>query len=154
MLFLMQFQVIFSTIALVFRHWSLIKSLFSFPGLPKSWSDSEAVRLFVIALMTSDTVEELTKLADTKWDKKFRNVVTGLANQPALWDMAWEIIANADSIGIDTIVHPKRLRERIRERFSRNLPSSETERFPVVESVKDLATAIVAVKLIFDRKTD
>jgi hypothetical protein len=148
-------QGIWAGILFAIRHWALIMSLLTFPKLPDDWSNKEKVRVFIIELASSDAAHELTKLVSTRWTENVRASVVLLANQPTLWNMAWDIIYNADSsIGIDTIVEPKSLRERIRNRFKHALPVSASEAAMTVEGVKDLATALQTVRLVFDKARD
>jgi hypothetical protein len=146
-------SLVVSGISFVFRHWSLLVSFLTFPKVPNNWKDKEEVRIFVIALASSDAAHELTKLVSTKWNENLRASIVLFAGQQVLWNMAWDIIYHADSsIGIDTIVEPKSIRERIRNRFKFALPSSASEAAKTVEDVKDLATALQTVRLVFDKR--
>jgi len=142
-------------ISFAIRHRSLLMSFLSFPKIPDDWTDKEKVRLFVIALATSDAAHELTKRISTRWNEPFRTAVAAFARQPELWNMAWSIIYDADSsIDIDTIMPPKTIRERIRRRFQLSLPASETEASVTVEGVKDLVLALQTVRLFFGNAED
>jgi hypothetical protein len=152
MILLISFTQVISGVFFVFRHWTLLASFLSFPRIPDDWTNKEKVRVFVIALATSDAAHELTKLVSTRWTEKVRTSIVLFANQPVLWNMAWDIIDNTDSsIDIDTIVEPKSIRERIRNRFKLALPVSPSEAAVTVEGVKDLATALQTVRLVFDK---
>jgi hypothetical protein len=146
------FSLVVSGVFFVIQHWSLLVSFLTFPKVPDDWTDKEKVRLFVIALASSRAAQELNKVVSTKWNDTIRASIVLFANQPTLWNMAWDIIYHPDSsIGIDTIVEPKSLRERIRNRFKHTLPSSAPEATKTIEGVKDLATALQTVRLVFDK---
>ena len=149
------FTLVASGLFFIIQHWSLLVSFLTFPKVPDDWTDKEKVRLFVIALATSRAAQELNKVVSTRWNETIRASIVLFANQPALWNMAWDLIYHPDSgIGIDTIVEPKSIRERIRNRFKHALPSSAPDAAETIEGVKDLATALQTVRLVFDKSRE
>jgi DNA-binding GntR family transcriptional regulator len=126
-------------------------SFLTFPKLPTDWSHKEKVRVFVIALATSKSADQLTKLTSTQWDDNFRTLVAALAGNKQLWDTAWDILHSPDDHA-EKIVVPRTFRERIRNRFARTTGVLEPCQSASIENVEYLMRAILTVKLVFAGK--
>ena len=136
------------TLLWIWRNWSLIMAIITFPRPPKNWSDSEAVRLFTISLLRSKASTELVKLVPfIKWGDAAREKVARLAENRTLWSLVWEFIHTPE-----VVTPPKRLtlRERISERLDRRRSSPELQTVTLTE-VEDLITVLKALQLVYDK---
>ena len=132
----------------LWRHWRLVVSFFSFPKLPDNWEDSEQVRLFMVALLRSETAHELTQLTVTRVDDDLRLILATLASNATIWKIAWEFANNIDKDGGEK---KGTIRDWIRTRIA-GLFGQTSAMNKHVERVEDLVTAIKATKMAFGGK--
>ena len=136
----------------VWNNWRLVSSFRNLPRPPSNWRDSEQVRTFTIALARSSTMREITALTPIKWDDRLREAVAKLAENVSAWNIAWEF-ANGDFIEHDNQNDLRRLtlRERLRNRISRDVQSGSIASGVEVLTTEELVGAIQTLCLVFDK---
>jgi hypothetical protein len=147
----------------IWRNWSLVTSIWTFPRLPGDWSNSEQVRLFFLALMRSRAISELIKLApNIRWTHSMVKKLELLADNVVVWNFVWDfMVSPPPEPVIPDGPAPRRvsLRDRIRDRMDArrlnsvalDVPEGSPISLAGASDMEDLLNAVKALKLVFDK---